>query len=91
MALSLDDGWSKLDKDLREKWDQLKSKETLLQLELKKLRKFQEYINNLKMTQTSDPEKYDLPNDYSGNKMSKSQRTKQISDLAKNIDTFLKL
>ena len=96
--------WDKSDKPLEEKFNQLREKETKLELQLKEIRQFQVNINNLKLvpkqemktikvgkkSQDTSVINYYPPKSNSGNDMDEKYRTSQKASLLININKFLK-
>jgi len=91
------------DLDIEVKFAKLKEREQILDKELLVIREYQTNLNSLRMVASyillditvndkitqQKVTKYSLPNDYTGNKMTKETRISQKISLIKNIDEFL--
>ena len=95
--------WDESDFDLEGKFAELREKETILETELRQIRKYQTSINNLSMVPSSEMQDvivdkktvkqrvktFSLPTNFAGDKMDGDYRDSQKADLIVNIDKFL--
>lgn len=96
-------GLHESDTDIEAKFAELRTLETVLDIDIRQIRQFQKNLNSLTMVSSHQSQEvtinkttttkmvtvYSLPPDFTGNKMTEETRKSQKIDLFENIDEFL--